>query len=152
MKKIIIINGPNLNLLGNREQDIYGKTSLEDIKKNSLEKSLELNLDCFFCQTNNEGEIINYIQAVQTEYDGLIINPAAFTHTSVAILDALRSIEKPKIEIHLSNIYTREEYRKKSITSEGVNGLICGFGSLSYILAIEALNTLIFPSSVARAV
>jgi 3-dehydroquinate dehydratase-2 len=144
MKKIIIINGPNLNLLGNREQDIYGKTSLEDIKKNSLEKSLELNLDCFFCQTNNEGEIINYIQAVQTEYDGLIINPAAFTHTSVAILDALRSIEKPKIEIHLSNIYTREEYRKKSITSEGVNGLICGFGSLSYILAIEALNTLIY--------
>ena len=98
----------------------------------------------FFCQSNDEGEIINHIHSVESSYEGLIINPAAFTHTSVAILDALRSINKPKIEIHLSNIYTREEYRKKSITSEGVDGLICGFGSLSYILAIEALSNLIY--------
>jgi len=144
MKKIIIINGPNLNLLGKRENNIYGNHSLEDIKKQSEEKSAELNLECFFYQSNNEGELINFIHSADKEYDGLIINPAAFTHTSVALLDALRSISKPKIEIHLSNIYTREEYRKKSITSEGVDGLICGFGSLSYILAIEALNKLIY--------
>jgi 3-dehydroquinate dehydratase-2 len=143
MKKIIIINGPNLNLLGSREKTIYGDDSIEEIKNNSVLKSKELNLECFFCQSNNEGELINYIHSAQYDYDGLIINPAAFTHTSVALLDALRSIDKPKIEIHLSNIYTREEYRKKSITSEGVNGLICGFGGLSYILAIEAISKLI---------
>jgi len=144
MKKIIIINGPNLNLLGKRENNIYGNHSLEDIKKQSEEKSTELQIECFFCQSNNEGELINFIHSAEKEYDGLIINPAAFTHTSVALLDALRSISKPKIEIHLSNIYTREDYRKKSITSEGVDGLICGFGSLSYILAIEAINKLIY--------
>ena len=143
MKKIIIINGPNLNLLGNREKDIYGDISLRDIEKKTKVKCQEMNLDLFFCQSNNEGELINFIQSAEEKYDGLIINPAAFTHTSVALLDALRAISKPKIEIHLSNIYNREDYRKKSITSEGVNGLICGFGSLSYILAIEAMNNLI---------
>ena len=143
MKKIIIINGPNLNLLGNRETEVYGNVSLQDIEKISKEKCKELNMDLFFCQSNNEGELINFIHLVENKYDGLIINPAALTHTSVALLDALRSISKPKIEIHLSNIYNREDYRKKSITSEGVNGLICGFGSLSYVLAIEAINNLI---------
>ena len=144
MKKIIIINGPNLNLLGNREQGIYGNNSLEEIKQQAQSKSMELNLESFFYQSNSEGELINLIQSANTDYDGLIINPAAFTHTSVALLDALRAVDKPKIEIHLSNIYTREDYRKKSITSEGVNGLICGFGSLSYILAIEAISKLIY--------
>ncbi len=144
MKKIIIINGPNLNLLGGREKAIYGESSLEEIKELSTKKCQELNLECFFCQSNNEGEIINFIQSAEKSFDGLIINPAAFTHTSVALLDSLRAINKPKIEIHLSNIYNREDYRKKSITSEGVDGLICGFGSLSYILAIEALNKLIY--------
>ncbi len=143
MKKIIIINGPNLNLLGNRERSIYGDSSLKDIEKISKIKCKELNIQLFFCQSNNEGELINFIHSAESEYDGLIINPAAFTHTSLALLDALRAISKPKIEIHLSNIYNREDYRKKSITSEGVNGLICGFGSLSYILAIEAINNLI---------
>ena len=143
MKKIIIINGPNLNLLGNREKSIYGDASLKDIEEKSKIKCKELNLQLFFCQSNNEGELINFIHSAESEYDGLIINPAAFTHTSLALLDALRAISKPKIEIHLSNIYNREDYRKKSITSEGVNGLICGFGSLSYILAIEAINNLI---------
>ena len=143
MKKIIIINGPNLNLLGNREKNIYGDISLKDIEKKTQEKCKEMNMDLFFCQSNNEGELINFIQSAEKKYDGLIINPAAFTHTSVALLDALRAISKPKIEIHLSNIYNREDFRKKSITSEGVNGLICGFGSLSYILAIEAMNNLI---------
>ena len=143
MKKIIIINGPNLNLLGNREKDIYGDISLQDIEKKTKTKCKEMNMDLFFCQSNNEGELINFIQSAEEKYDGLIINPAAFTHTSVALLDALRAISKPKIEIHLSNIYNREDFRKKSITSEGVNGLICGFGSLSYMLAIEAMNNLI---------
>jgi len=143
MKKIIIINGPNLNLLGNRERDIYGKNSLNEIKLQVEKKCKELNLDCLFCQSNNEGDLINFVQLTVNEFDGLIINPAAFTHTSVALLDALRTVDKPKIEIHLSNIYTREDYRKKSITSEGVNGLICGFGTLSYILAVEAINELI---------
>ena len=143
MNKIIIINGPNLNLLGNRESSIYGDASLEDIEEKSKVKCKELNLELFFCQSNNEGELINLIHSVENKYDGLIINPAAFTHTSVALLDALRAVSKPKIEIHLSNIYNREDYRKTSITSEGVNGLICGFGSLSYILAIEAINSLI---------
>ncbi len=143
MKKIIIINGPNLNLLGNREKNIYGEISMDEIEKQSRKKCEKLNLELFFCQSNNEGEIISFIQSAEEKYDGLIINPAAFTHTSVALLDALRALSKPKIEIHLSNIYNREEYRRKSITSEGVNGLICGFGYWSYILAIEAINNMI---------
>ena len=143
MKKIAILNGPNLNLLGNRETDIYGNISFKKIEEIAKLKCKELNIDLFFFQSNNEGEIINLIQSIETDYDGLIINPAAYTHTSVALLDALRAISKPKIEIHLSNIYNREEYRKKSITSEGVNGIICGFGVMSYTLAIEALNNLI---------
>ena len=144
MKKILILNGPNLNLLGNRETDVYGEKSLNDIKQICEEKCSLLKLSCDFIQSNNEGELISLIQSVENDFEGLIINPAAFTHTSVAILDALRAISKPKIEIHLSNIYTREEYRKKSITSEAVNGVICGFGANSYILAIEAINDLIY--------
>ena len=144
MKKIIIINGPNLNLLGNREKNIYGNKTLEQIKESCLAEGKKNNLEINFFQSNNEGELIDKIHKVETEFDGLIINPAAFTHSSIAILDSLKSINKPKIEIHLSNIYSREEYRKKSITSEGVDGLICGFGSLSYILAIEAISNLIY--------
>ena len=143
MKKILILNGPNLNLLGKRENEIYGKLSLNNIKEECSKKCSELSLDLHFFQSNNEGEMINYIQMVENDYHGLIINPAAYTHTSIAILDALRAISKPKIEIHLSNIYNREEYRKKSLTAEAVNGIICGFNSYSYILAIDAINKLI---------
>ena len=144
MKKILIINGPNLNLLGKREELIYGKATLEDIKNNCEQYSSKLKLKIDFFQFNNEGEIIDKIQEVEKKYDGLIINPAAYTHSSIAILDSLRAIKKPKIEIHLSNIYSREDYRKKSITSEGVDGLICGFGENSYILGIEAIAKLIY--------
>ena len=144
MKKIIIINGPNLNLLGQREDDIYGNDSLSDIKALCEKKGNEKSIKIAFIQSNNEGEIINSLHTVEKNFDGLIINPAAFTHSSIAILDALRAINKPKIEIHLSNIYSREEYRKKSITSEGVHGLICGFGGNSYLLGIEAICKLIY--------
>ena len=144
MKKILIINGPNLNLLGNREDDIYGKDSLDKIKSDCEKKGIEKKLEIIFFQSNNEGEIIDKIHEVNDKFDGLIINPAAFTHSSIAILDSLRAINKPKIEIHLSNIYAREEYRKKSITSEGVDGLICGFGGNSYLLGIEAISKLIY--------
>ena len=144
MKKIIIINGPNLNLLGNREDDIYGNDSLDKIKSDCEKKGIDKKLEIIFFQSNNEGEIIDKIHEVNDKFDGLIINPAAFTHSSIAILDSLRAINKPKIEIHLSNIYAREEYRKKSITSEGVHGLICGFGGNSYLLGIEAICKLIY--------
>ena len=143
MKKIIIINGPNLNLLGNRETDIYGKKTLAEIGQLAKNKANELNLDIKFYQSNSESEIIDLIHKAQNNFDGLIINPAAYTHTSIALLDALKAISKPKIEIHLSNIYNREDYRKTSVTATGVDGIICGFGSLSYILAIEALNSLL---------
>ena len=144
MKKILIVNGPNLNLLGNREDDIYGTETLDQIKVKCEKKGEELDIKIDFFQSNNEGDIIDKLHNIEKSYDGLIINPAAFTHSSIAILDSLRSIKKPKIEIHLSNIYAREEYRKKSITSEAVNGLICGFGTNSYILGIEAIHKLIY--------
>ena len=143
MHKILLINGPNLNLLGNREKDIYGDLTLSEIEEICKKKSKELNLKLTFYQSNSESKIIELIHSVQNLHDGLIINPAGFTHTSVAILDALRAISKPKIEIHLSNIYVREDYRKTSITAAGVDGSICGLGYLSYILALEALNSLL---------
>ena len=144
MKKILIINGPNLNLLGNREKNFYGETTLEKIK-DLCEKYCKNNLiDCNFYQSNHEGEIIEKIQSVDNDFDGIIINPAAFTHTSIAILDSLRATSKPKIEIHISNIYAREDYRRKSITSEAVNGVICGFGENGYVLAIDAIKNLIY--------
>ena len=143
MKNILLINGPNLNLIGKREINIYGSESMDNIKSECIKKGLENNITIDFRQTNSEGEIINWIHEVNENFDGLIINPAGYTHTSIAILDSLKTIKKPKIEIHLSNIYSREEYRKKSITSEAMNGLICGFGRDSYILGIQAIIKLI---------
>ena len=144
MKKILIVNGPNLNLLGNREKKFYGETTLENIKLLSEQHCKKNELECFFYQSNHEGELIEKIHSVDKSYDGIIINPAAFTHTSIALLDALRSTSKPKIEVHISNIYAREDYRRKSITSEAVNGVICGFGENGYILAIDAIKNLIY--------
>ena len=144
MKKILIINGPNLNLLGNREKEFYGNVSLQGIEQICDTVCKKNKLEYEFFQSNNEGEIIDKIHTVENGCDGIIINPAAYTHTSIAILDALRATNRPKIEIHISNIYTREDYRKKSITSEAVNGLICGFGENSYALGIEAIAKLIY--------
>ena len=144
MKKLKIINGPNLNLLGNREKKFYGNTTLEKIKILCFEHCKKNDLICSFFQSNHEGELIEKIHSVDSDFDGIIINPAAFTHTSIALLDALRATLKPKIEIHISNIYAREDYRRKSITSEAVNGVICGFGENGYVLAIDAIKNLIY--------
>ena len=144
MKKILIINGQNLNLLGNREKNFYGDNTLGKIKSICEKKCSENNMEMDFFQSNHEEELLEKIHSVQNGFDGIIINPAAYTHTSIALLDALRATSKPKIEVHISNIYSREDYRRKSITSEAVNGVICGFGENGYLLAIEAMKKLIY--------
>jgi len=141
--KIIIINGPNLNLLGEREQSQYGSITFNKLKENCLIKSKELGLDIKFTQSNIEGEIVNLIQESRKKFDGIIINAAAFTHTSVAIRDALSVFKKPIIEIHISNIYNREEFRHKSLISDIVTGGIFGLGSDGYILAIISMQKLL---------
>ena len=141
--KIIIINGPNLNLLGEREQSQYGSTTFAELKENCLKKSKELGLEVDFAQSNIEGELVNIIQQSRNKFDGIIINAAAFTHTSVAIRDALDLFKKPIIELHISNIYKREEFRQKSLISDVVTGGIFGLGSNGYILAIISLQKLL---------
>ena len=135
-KKILIINGPNLNLLGIREKDIYGDQKFTDYLKKLKIKFSEINIEYF--QSNIEGELIDKIHEVGFEYDGIIINAAAYTHTSVGIGDAIKSIEKPVVEVHISNTYSREEFRHKSFLSPNVNGIIQGFGLKSYELAIKS--------------
>ena len=141
-KKIEIINGPNINLLGKREPNIYGNLTLDNINKEIANYGEELNLDTFFFQSNIEGEIVNKIQA-SDKSDGIIINAAAFTHTSVAIHDALKSLVLPKIEVHISNIYKREEFRHKSLISNVVDGIICGLGANSYKLAMKGIKNIL---------
>ena len=141
--KIIIINGPNINLLGEREQSQYGSITFEKLKENCLNKSKELGLIVEFVQSNVEGELVNIIQDSRKNFDGMIINAAAFTHTSVAIRDALNIFKKPIIEIHMSNIYKREEFRKKSLINDVVTGGIFGLGDDGYILAIISMQKLL---------
>ena len=141
--KIIIINGSNLNLLGEREQSQYGSGNYEQLKENCLKKSKEVGLDCEFIQSNLEGDLVNTIQDARKKYDGMIINAAAFTHTSVAIRDALELFKKPIIEMHISNIYKREEFRHKSLISGVATGGIFGLGTEGYILAIISLQKLL---------
>jgi len=141
--KIIIINGPNINLLGEREQSQYGSVTFDELKQNCLKKSKELNLELEFIQSNIEGELVNIIQNSRKKFDGIIINAAAFTHTSVAIRDALDIFKKPIIELHISNIYKREEFRKKSLISDIVTGGIFGLGADGYILAIISMQKLL---------
>ena len=138
--KIIIINGPNLNLLGEREQSQYGSITFDQLKENCSKKAQEIGLDVEFAQSNVEGELVNIIQDARKKFDGMIINAAAFTHTSVAIRDALDLFKKPIIELHLSNIYKREEFRHKSLISGVVTGGIFGLGAEGYILAIISLQ------------
>jgi len=141
--KIQIINGPNLNLLGKREPDIYGHLTLDEIKKEVDNHCQPKKIAADFYQSNIEGELVGKIQEISETADGLIINAAAFTHTSVAILDALNTLAIPKIEVHISNVFAREEFRHKSMISKSVNGIICGFGLNSYILAVDAIERII---------
>ena len=140
---IIVINGPNLNLLGEREQSQYGSVTFGELKSNCIEYSKTLEIHIEFTQSNIEGEIVTIIQEAKKKYDGLIINAAGFTHTSVAIRDALAIFKKPSIELHISNIYKREEFRHKSMISDVVTGIICGLGTNGYILAINAMHELL---------
>ena len=140
---IIVINGPNLNLLGEREQSQYGSVTYDELKNNCLKHSESLEINIEFTQSNIEGEIVTMIQEAKEKYDGLIINAAGFTHTSVAIRDALAIFKKPSIELHISNIYKREEFRHKSMISDVVTGIICGLGDNGYILAINAMHELL---------
>ena len=141
--KIIIINGPNLNLLGEREQSQYGSTTFKELEENCTKKSNEIGIELKFTQSNIEGELVSLIQNARDVYDGMIINAAGFTHTSVAIRDALDLFKKPIIELHISNIYKREEFRQKSLISDIVTGGIFGLGTEGYILAIISLQKII---------
>mgnify|MGYP005995856631 FL=1 len=141
--RILIINGPNLNLLGEREQSQYGSITFENLKQKCMKKSKELDINLNFIQSNIEGEIVTAIQDARKNYDGIIINAAGFTHTSVSIRDALEIFKKPSIELHISNIYKREEFRQKSLISDVVNGGIFGLGDEGYILAIIAMQNMI---------
>ena len=144
-KKIKIINGPNLNLLGEREPEVYGTESLNDlermVKEHIVNSSLEL--EAIFFQSNNEGEIVDSIQEAGKSLNGLIINAGGLSHTSVSILDSLLAIKIPKIEVHISNLFVREEFRHNSYVSRGVNGIICGFGLNGYLLAINGIYKLL---------
>ncbi len=141
--KIIIVNGPNLNLLGEREQSQYGSDTYAQLKENCLNKSKEIGLECEFVQSNVEGDLVNLIQDARKLYDAMIINAAGFTHTSVAIRDALDLFKKPIIELHISNIYKREEFRHKSLISGIATGGIFGLGAEGYILAIISLQKIL---------
>ena len=140
---IIIINGPNLNLLGEREQSQYGSITFDKLKENCLDKAKDLNINLEFYQSNIEGEIVTTIQEAKSKFDGIIINAAGFTHTSVAIRDALDIYKKPIIELHISNIYKREEFRHKSLISDIATGGIFGLGDNGYILAIISLEKML---------
>ena len=141
--KIIVINGPNLNLLGEREKEKYGDISLKKIETECLDFAAKNNIELTFKQSNIEGEIVSLIQECRNKYSGLIINAAGYTHTSVSILDALMVLKIPIIELHITNIYNREEFRHKSLVSKAATGIICGFGVKGYIMALEAMKNLL---------
>ena len=141
--KIIIINGPNLNLLGEREQSQYGSVTFKELNENCLKKANEIGVELEFIQSNVEGELVNLIQDARKKYNGMIINAAGFTHTSIAIRDALDLFKKPIIELHISNIYKREEFRHKSLISDIVTGGIFGLGTEGYILAIISIQKIL---------
>ena len=140
MSKIIILNGPNLNLLGEREKEQYGNITLKDIEKNCNEYANMNKIKLSFFQSNLEGELVDQIQNSRNNHDGLIINAGGYTHTSVAIHDALKILNIPIIELHISNIYNREEFRHKSLISKVAKGVICGFGANGYLMSLKAMN------------
>jgi len=145
MKKILVIHGPNLHLLGEREPDVYGKETMKGINELVSATAAELKLAVDFFQSNHEGEIVDQIGLAKSKYDGILINPAAYTHTSVAIHDALKATPVPAVEVHLSNIYQREEFRRHSLTAPACAGQISGFGKTSYMLGLRALKAVVEP-------
>ena len=140
MQKIIILNGPNLNLLGEREKQKYGNISLKDVENNCKEFAKKNNIEISLFQSNIEGELVDKIQEARLKYQGLIINAGGYTHTSVSIHDALMILKIPIIELHITNIYNREEFRHKSLISKAATGIICGFGTKGYIMALQAME------------
>ncbi|HEY8348573.1 MAG TPA: type II 3-dehydroquinate dehydratase [Clostridiales bacterium] len=142
-KRIIVINGPNLNLLGTRETDVYGTVTLAEIAAAVVEEADSLGLDVDFIQTNHEGEIIDKLHESRGKYDLVILNPGAYTHYSIAIRDAVKAVELPCIEVHLSNVHAREEFRSKSVIAPVCVGQISGFGANSYIIALKAAALLL---------
>lgn len=138
MRRIFVINGPNLNMLGTRQPEIYGSGTLADIESGCREKAAALGLEIEFFQSNHEGEIVTAIQQARGRFDAVVINPAAYSHTSVAIMDALLACGMPVVEVHLSNIHRREDFRHFSYVSKAADGVICGFGKQGYLLALEA--------------
>ena len=143
MNKIIILNGQNLNLLGEREKSQYGNLTLEKIEKNCNEYALKNNIKLSMFQSNIEGELVEKVQSARNNQNGLIINAGGYTHTSVAIHDALKILKIPIIELHISNIYNREEFRHKSLISKVAKGIICGFGANGYIMSLKAMNKIL---------
>lgn len=141
--KVLVLNGPNLNMLGVREPEIYGNGTLADIEKTCQEYAAKVGLTVDFRQSNIEGELVTWIQDARESADAIVINAGAFSHTSVALLDALTIFEKPVIELHLSNVYAREAFRHRSYISSAANGIICGFGASGYTLALDAVNRLL---------
>jgi 3-dehydroquinate dehydratase-2 len=137
--KVLVLNGPNLNLLGQRQPEIYGSVTLAQIETMLREKAVHLGVEIDFRQSNNEGELVSWIQEARGKFDGLILNAAAYTHTSIAIRDAISAVNIPTVEVHLSNIYAREEFRHRSMISGVCVGQISGFGHYSYLLALDAL-------------
>jgi 3-dehydroquinate dehydratase-2 len=136
--KVLVLNGPNLNLLGQREPEVYGKTTLADIERLVRERAASLGVEVSFGQSNVEGELVSQIQAARGKFDALVLNAAAYTHTSVALRDAIAATGIPTIEVHLSNVHAREEFRQKSFIAPVCKGVITGFGAQSYVLALEA--------------
>ena len=144
---ILVLNGPNLNLLGVREPATYGRETLSDIEEACLERAAELKLTVDFRQSNHEGQLVDWIQEARESADGIILNGGAYTHTSIAILDALKAAEVPVVEVHLSNIFRREDFRHVSYVSLGAHGVICGFGGHGYLLALEAMARILKPDA-----
>ncbi len=144
-RKVLILNGPNLNLLGTREPEIYGAETLDDIRLACEARAKKLDLAADFRQSNTEGELVQWIQEARADHGAIIINAGAYTHTSVAILDALLAVDMPVMEVHLSNIYKRDEFRHHSYISKAATGVICGLGSQGYLLALEALAQRLAP-------